>query len=436
MTKRLLWVVVLSLAALATARPVAQPAQAAPAIVTFNVNSTLDKIDDNVGDGNCHTATGTCTLRAAVMEADVATNAGGAIIVVPAGIYSLTIPYTGTDGANNGDLNLTAGQPIVIRIVGAGAASTIIDANQNDRVLTVDAGRTVVISGITLRDGAVSASYGAGILNQGTLTLDHTTFSGNQGPNSFGGGFYNNGKLTVVDSTIGPNNLAFVGGGIGNEGTLTVERSTVYDNIADTGGGIFNKNPHSLTLINSTVRGNDAASEGGGIWNNGLAIIYNSTIVFNDAQPDPGASSAAGGVFSGAASVSNLRNSLLAGNVHDNSSDAADCAGSTLHSYGRNLFGTLTPCSVDTPAGGNWDAINSLFLIGPLQDNGGPTWTHALLAGSNAIDGGDPAQGCVGNNFVPLATDQRGFPRVVGASCDIGAFEFLPPELYLPMVVR
>ena len=87
-------------------------------------------------------------------------------------------------------------------------------------------------------------------------------------------------------------------------------------------------------------------------------------------------------------------------------------------------------------ARGNYDFINSLAFIGPLQDNGGPTWTHALLAGSNAIDGGDPIQGCVDNNSVPIATDQRGIPRVVGASCDIGAYEFLPPAAYLPLVVR
>ena len=430
MPKNVLTRILLGLALFAFALLAAHRALAAPSSVTFTVNSPLDRIDDNVGDGNCHTADGTCTLRAAVMEADVASSANGAMIVVPAGIYTLTIPAGVPDGANNGDLNLTVGNPIAISIVGAGETRTIIDASQNDRVLSVDANRTATISGVTLRNGAVSASYGAGILNHGALTVDHTTISGNHGPDSFGGGLYNDGQLTVTDSTIGPNNSAFAGGGIGNAGTLTVERSTVYDNSANNGGGIFNKNPNGLLLVNSTVRGNEAASEGGGIWNEGFANVFNSTIVFNDADPERNTSTAAGGVFG----TFSLRNTLLAGNVHDSSFDPADCTG-TIHSFGRNLFGTLAPCTVITESG-TWDAVNSLSLIGPLQDNGGPTLTHALLVGSNAIDWGDPAQGCVDNNSVPLATDQRGFARVVGASCDIGAFEYLPPVLYLPLMRR
>jgi hypothetical protein len=70
-----------------------------------------------------------------------------------------------------------------------------------------------------------------------------------------------------------------------------------------------------------------------------------------------------------------------------------------------------------------------------LQNNGGPSWTHALLQGSNAIDGGDPVQGCIDENAVPLATDQRGAPRPVGVRCDSGAFEYRPP-LYLPLIRR
>src|SRR5579859_292316 len=442
MTKRLLWVVVLSIAALATARPVAQPAQAAPAIVTFNVNSTLDVADDNPGDGFCHTAAispaaGACTLRAAVMEADMASGVG-VTIIVPAGVYSLTVPATGGDDASNGDLNLTtpaSGNP-VISIIGAGAANTIIDANQIDRVLYVDAGRTAVISGLTLRGGFVSKINGGGIANLGTLTVDHSSVHGNQAtaPGE-GGGLSNEGQLTVVDSTIGPDNSAQGGGGLVNLNTLTLDRSTVYGNSAQTGAGIVNGGGADLTVINSTLSQNTAdttGGNGGAIENVGTANVYNSTIVFNSADTDPNTSTAAGGVFN--LGTFNMRNTLLAGNVHDNSFDAADCTG-TVNSYGRNLFGTLTSCTVNT-ATGTWSALNSLFLIGPLQNNGGPTWTHALLAGSNAIDGGDPVGGCVDNNSVPLDTDQRGFPRVVGASCDIGAFEYLPPVLYLPLVRR
>src|SRR5579859_6437048 len=146
--------------------------------VTFTVNSPLDRIDDNVGDGICHTASGTCTLRAAVMEADVASSTAGATIILPAGIYSLTIPAAVPDGPENGDLNLIAGNPM-ISIVGAGAASTIIDANQNDRVLSVQKGRTASLSGVTLRGGSLVNDYGGGINNNGILALDRVTVSGN-----------------------------------------------------------------------------------------------------------------------------------------------------------------------------------------------------------------------------------------------------------------
>ena len=90
-----------------------------------------------------------------------------------------------------------------------------------------------------------------------------------------------------------------------------------------------------------------------------------------------------------------------------------DCTG-TLNSYGRNLFWEVTGCTVNTHVCGSWVTLNALETLGPLQNNGGPTWTHALLPGSNAIDGGDPVQGCIGPDGLPLVTDQRLVERVVG----------------------
>ncbi len=407
------------------------PTLAAPAAVSFTVNSSLDQIDNNVGDGVCLTTSGTCTLRAAVMEADAASGAG-ATITLPAGLYSLIIPASGADGPQNGDLNLTTpdgGHP-VISLVGAGAASTIIDANQIDRVLIIGLNRTAMISGLTLRDGYIAGSIGGGIANEGNLTLDHTTVTGNQSV-VWGGGIWNRGLLTVTNSTIGPYNTAPVGGGIFlSQGIVTLDRSTVYSNTAQNGAGIYNYVSQGLYLINSTVSHNTAATNGGGIYNHGITNVYNSTIVFNSADTAAISSSAAGGVFSDNAGTFNLRNTLLAGNNVAVDRTPSDCAG-TIHSYGFNLFGENPPCTLGS-GDGAWDVVNSLFLIGPLQSNGGPTLTHALLAGSNAIDNGDPALGCVGPSDL-LATDQRGLPRVVGASCDVGAFEFLPPTLYLPL---
>jgi hypothetical protein len=90
---------------------------------------------------------------------------------------------------------------------------------------------------------------------------------------------------------------------------------------------------------------------------------------------------------------------------------------------------------------GSYGYLNSLALIGPLGDDGGPTQTHALLPGSNAIDTGDSVAGCIGPNSLPLPTDQRGALRTVDgdqngtAICDIGAFEVQPP-LFLPLLLR
>jgi hypothetical protein len=109
-----------------------------------------------------------------------------------------------------------------------------------------------------------------------------------------------------------------------------------------------------------------------------------------------------------------------------------------LTSYGRNLIGLAGEggvCTVNQGGGASSTTLNSQYLLGPLQNNGGPTWTHALLAGSNAIDAGDPVQGCVDYNSILIPTDQRGAARLVGARCDIGAFEYRPP-LYLPLIRR
>jgi CSLREA domain-containing protein len=100
------------------------------AVPTFTVNSTADGIDDDTSDGVCHTVANTCTLRAAIMQANRAGGLG-ATIVLPAGTYVLERPPSGSDGEDSGDLNLTtpaSGDPL-ITISGAGASTTIIDAN-------------------------------------------------------------------------------------------------------------------------------------------------------------------------------------------------------------------------------------------------------------------------------------------------------------------
>lgn len=424
-------------------------ALASPSAVTFVVNSILDQADDLAVFGTCHTADNTCTLRAAVMQANRA--GGDSTIMLPSGTYTLSIPAAGANGEENGDLNLTtpaSGNP-VITITGAGAGTTIIDANVLDRVFHVHPGRAATVSGVTIRNGFIAGAtaVGGGIYNEGSLTVRDTVITANHSAaagggisnnNSMtvlnstislnladvsGGGIHNSATLTVTNSTLRQNNAGTNGGGITNYGSMEVSKSTISGNGAYDGGGIYNGLVQ--TVSNSTLSQNSAKNNGGGIYNNfGTTSVYNTSIVFNGADADADFAGGAGGVFNNDtfAATFNLRNTLVAGNNVSNSPTYDDCKG-TLSSLARNLFWVVNGCTINNVSGGMWTNLNSLSTVGPLQNNGGPTMTHALLGGSNAIDGGDPALGCVGPS-TPLVTDQRGIPRVVGVRCDIGAFEY------------
>ena len=131
---------------------------------------------------------------------------------------------------------------------------------------------------------------------------------------------------------------------------------------------------------------------------------------------------------------------LVAGNTSTNSFDGYDDCTGTINAYGWNLFWTVSVfCTVNT-YNSTWGYLSSLADFGPLQNNGGPTLTHALRAGSNAIDATGAPNACTDATSV-LPTDQRGAARTVDGNhdgvvrCDIGAFEYQPP-LYLPLIRR
>jgi hypothetical protein len=445
--------------------PLARPALAAPAAGPFIVDSPLDGVDDLPGDGLCHAASGHCTLRAAVMEANL-TSGLGVTIIVPVGIYTLTIPIAGADDASSGDLNLAtpaSGSPF-INLTGAGAAATIIDGNQLDRVLSVAADRTATVSGLTLRGGFVSGGSGGGLANAGTLTVTHSTLAANSASvagggavnlaaltliqstvsgnsASTGGGAFNAGSLTLIQSTITANGAtAGDGGGLYNNGSgpLLVDRSTIADNHAQNGGGIDNAASRSLILVNSTLSENYAIGSGGAIYNDGQANLYSTTIVDNWADSDRQGAGSGGGVYNTDAGPFNLRNSLLAGNNVGNAPVWDECT-NTVNVYGVDIVGLQgqpNACTLPAPDFGVFLKLNSLGLLGGLQDNGGPTPTIALLRGSNAISDNAISFACTDQNAALLATDQRGVVRVLGGNCDIGAFEFMPPVLFLPLLRR
>jgi len=397
---------------------------AAPAfaIQTFTVNSVLDEIDDDTSDGICHTASDTCTLRAAVMQANRTTGVG-ATIVLPEGTYGLARPPAGSNGDDNGDLDFAAptqGNP-VINLEGAGQSSTIIDANQIDRVLEVGASRTATISDLTIRNGFLPPEgAGGGIYSLGSLVLTRVTLETNRA--GYGGaiaGIF--GDLTIDDSNMLANTAVESGGAIYSAVSLKITGSTIASNSADSGGGIYIFG--SLVMINSTIASNAANESGGGMRYSSVADtnIYNSTIAYNGADQDQDFSGSGGGVaVAQGGGLFNIYNTILAGNFVSNAPVPDDCVG-VVASHARNLFGATDDCQI-VVVSGNWDLLNSLDFLGVPQDNGGTTPTIALLAGSNAIDGAIMGIGCL-DSTSPILTDQRGFPRNVGV-CDLGAFEY------------
>ena len=403
------------------------PAGAIDAPVYFRVNTTADLIDDNTADHVCHTSANTCSLRAAIMQANHQNTNGLTRIDVPPGIYKLTLQVLmdGNDGEDRGDLNLTTpidpGQLTVI--AGAGAAATIIDGNHSDDVFSIDQGRKVTIFDVTIRNG-YNFFNGGGITNRGTLDISFCTIEGNQARTS-GGGIENIfGILRVALCTI-RSNTADSGGGVFSAGTTKIEYSTISGNAANSGGGIYNDG--DLTVVNSTVSGNTANANGGGIYSRIHAYLYNTSVIDNIADLDhDAAGGSGGGVYSEASGGSFLlTNSLIVRNTINGGYDDDDCNGG-FALYGFNLFGNVVGCTFSGNGDAAWRFISSPNSIGPLQDNGGVsghTQTHALLAGSNAIDT-TYDQGCIDETGSLLFYDQRGAPRVAGQRCDVGAFEF------------
>lgn len=300
---------------------------------------------------------------------------------------------------------------------------------------------------------AGSQSHGAGIfLSGGTTTLTRSIVSQNvvNGQQSVGGGIAMvGGAVTLKESTVDRNraaNLGGNGGGIWNGGgTLVVDSSSLWNNQAvhsqSSGGGVYSddmglpgaSDAHSTLIVNSTVSGNSAGFRGGGVLNaDGVMDIRHSTIT-NNSTPFMNAGN---GVASHGTSATTTRlySSIVAGNVGSATGTGSDVdfvegvAFNSIQSLGYNLIGTGNSLAKFTAALN--DQKNALNPgLGALTNNGGVTRTHALLAGSAAIDQGNPAD-VVGASNVP-ALDQRGlgFTRVYNgdnagtARIDVGAFE-------------
>jgi Chlamydia polymorphic membrane protein (Chlamydia_PMP) repeat len=320
------------------------------------------------------------------------------------------------DFSVSGTITLTTGHLEVrknLTISGPGAANLAVDGNGSSRVFFINSifvSKIVSISGLTITNGTASGFYpglyGGGIYNnRATLTLSNCTVSGNSATYDGGGIFNDHGALTVSNSTVSGNSCSQYGGGIYNDAlvtgaTVTITNSTLSGNSAPCcGGGIFNEGfsgPATVTITNSTLSGNSARAAGG-IWNhNGLA-----TLTIGDT------------ILKRGTSGENIVNE------------------GTVISLGYNLSSDIGVNNIYSGAGdltATGDQINTDPILGPLQDNGGPTFTHELLSGSPAIDTGDPS-------FAPPPDyEQRGpgFSRVYNGRIDIGAFEVQPTPTPTP----
>ena len=162
-------------------------------------------------------------------------------------------------------------------VVFHGAENLIIEGDGNHRILVVPQGVTAELHGVTVTGGG-NVENGGGVYNEGTLIMTGGAVTGNHATN--GGGVYNLGALSIysTDESFTDNGAEAYGGGIYNNGYAVIMNATVARNIAQVdGGGIFNEG--SLILTNSTVSGNQAASSGGGIFGAGYVLDVTSSTV-------------------------------------------------------------------------------------------------------------------------------------------------------------
>lgn len=368
---------------------------------------------------NCGSASANIFVSDVVLDKDMTIDGGGLMI------------FTGYNpwliGAKVNFLNLT--------ITGA----------SGDAGGPIDNRGTLTLHNVILRGNSAGHGSGGGAIgNGGMLTIEDSLIADNFGGCNIGscgsgGAIANAGTMHIVNTTLSGNRAGGYGGAIVNYGTATIENSTLAGNTSSwiffgpDGGAIANYG--TLRIVNSTVSGNSAGGNGGGIFNAGMATIQNSTIANNSIIPGPFPGGTGGGVAN--ANTLTIQNSILAGNL-DVNNQPSDCSG-TLTSGGFNLIQSTAGCAITGVTLGN--VLNQNAVLGPLQDNGGPTFTHALLPTSPAIDAGSPAVPGSGASACELK-DQRGVTRPQDgdgdglARCDIGAVEMRPMVLTVPIDIK
>ena len=377
----------------------------------------------NANDGGAGSLRGTLAAAAA-----------GDTITFDAGAF----PPSGSTMITLATGQLAISQNLTVQGPGAGAV-TVSGGQGASRVFSVAAGITAGLSGLTIANGGAGSQFGGAISNGGTLTLTKCSLGNNSA--YFGGGIYNTGTLTVTGCTLTGNNGVSGGAIYSSGGTLTLTNSTLSGNTASDGngggnGGGIDSSTATVTLTGCTLSGNSAGS-GGGISRIGGSMTVTNCTFSGNATLSGGFGAGIYNTGSGGSGLV-LTNCTLAGNTASQAGKGGgiyNTAGAIIQSCilngntalggGPDVFGTITsggsnmigdPNGVAYGFTGPHDQVyvNPKFDPNGLKNNGGPTQTIALLAGSPAIN----------SDYNGLTTtDQRGFARPQNTHADIGAFE-------------
>jgi CSLREA domain-containing protein len=370
-----------AVAAIATGLAFPAPALASTIVVTTTADTLLT-------DGNC-------SIREAIINAnndaatwpDCAAGSGADTIVLPAGTITFAIPNPPSSPccadsdqqAAWGDLDILSSMTII-----GDPAGTIIDGNQLDRIFDINPDVdglpetptppiTVQILNLTMTNGRQNQSGAVRINARATVTIDRSTISNSTSWADDGGGIYvfTDGALTLTNSTISGNHALIIAGGVRSDGTLSI--------------------------VNSTITGNDTGAAFGNL---GQGLMCGTPC--------------------------SLRNSIVAGN---GAAPRGDTQG-TITSLGYNIIGKTTDntgnpmTTITATTGDQFDVGAAAVNLQPLASNGGPTPTHALGAGSIAIDRGERSGATIDQRGELRPCDQASVSNATGGDgADIGAFE-------------